>query len=154
MEQSNYPLLQSDFTFEIDITPNGESTTFEPIADGIEDFNAPDNEEIQQLFFLKDKGYASTFVTGDQLTYEFSGKRIKGDAALDYITGLKGKPLGKNRSTTFKVTNPDGATMSGPATITNIQTNEGAANELSSISFQIHINGMPEFTDAPAQGES
>lgn len=148
-EQVDFPLLQADFEFDLDITPEGESNTFEQIANGIEDFSAPDNEQIEQLYFLNGKGYGSTYVTGDQITYEFSGKRIEGDAAMDYIVGLKGKGLGKKRFTTFKVTNPDGSTMTGPASITNIQVNEGGAAELASISFQVHINGMPVFTEAP-----
>jgi hypothetical protein len=101
---------------------------------------------LDQKAYLDDDGGQSTEVTGFQLVYAFSGDRIPGNAAQDFIFS-KALDLGIARHTNFRATGADGTVILGECTIANIQLPGGEANSPAACGFEIHLNGKPSKTD-------
>ncbi|WP_342045917.1 phage tail tube protein [Bacillus sp. OTU530] len=139
-------LLQSKHLFEINTTPSG-TATYARVGAGLNNFEPSNNEEVDQTAYLDGDGFASSDVTGAQLILTFSGHRKTGDVAQDFIFS-KLLELGDGRKTTFRWTLPNGDKFEGPCTIANIEGPSGDANAKGEISFEIHFNGKPAFTEA------
>ena len=123
--------------------------TYAKLEKGLDNVSEALNEVVQQYFFLNDKGFARNHVTGMAPTFTFTGRRVQGDAAQDYIFGNKYK-LDTNRVSSFqlKVTDKSGSapkatTYTVDCTICNIQEYSGASTDDSAISFEIRFNGAP-----------
>ena len=123
--------------------------TYAKLEKGLDNVSEALNEVVQQYFFLNDKGFARNHVTGMAPTFTFTGRRVQGDAAQDYIFGNKYK-LDTNRVSSFqlKVTDKSGSapkatTYTVDCTICNIQEFSGASTDDSAISFEIRFNGAP-----------
>ena len=71
--------------FELDTTPEGASRTWARLGDGLTTASPATNEKLDQKAYLDDDGGQTTEVTGFQLVYAFSGDRIPGNAAQDFI---------------------------------------------------------------------
>ena len=126
-----------------------ETWTYAKLENGLDNVSEALNEVVQQYFFLNDKGFARNHVTGMAPTFTFTGRRVQGDAAQDYIFGNKYK-LDTNRSSSFqlKVTDNSGVspvvtTYTVDCTICNIQEYSGASTDDSAISFEIRFDGAP-----------
>lgn len=120
-----------------------------PLCAGIDNIAEALNEVVQQYFFLCDKGFAHNHVTGMAPAYTFTGRRIIGDKAQDYIFGLKYK-LDKDRQSKLRISYKTGASASTkiecPVTICNIQEFSGATTDDSAISFELRFDGAPQVT--------
>lgn len=123
--------------------------TYAKLEKGLDNVSEALNEVVQQYFFLNDKGFARNHVTGMAPTFTFTGRRVQGDAAQDYIFGNKYK-LDTNRVSSFqlKVTDKSGSapkvtTYTVDCTICNIQEYSGASTDDSAISFELRFNGAP-----------
>lgn len=134
--------------------PSGGEWTYAPLAAGLDNVTEALNEVVQQYFFLNDGGFARNHVTGMAPTFTFTGRRVMGDAAQEYIFGNKYK-LDTNRSSSFQlvVVNNSGEapttkTLTVGCTICNIQEWSGASTDDSAISFEIRFDGAPEVTDS------
>jgi hypothetical protein len=140
-------LLQSQHLFEINTTPGTTPGTYARLGAGLNNFEPSLNEEIAQDVYLDGDGFATSTVTGGQLTISFSGHRKYGDPAQDFIFNNMFE-LGEGRETDFRWTLPDGTKIEGPCTIANIEGPSGDANAKGEISFEIHFNGKPTVTPA------
>lgn len=143
--------LNYERKFEINTTPGSDSPTWAAVAAGISNISKEGNEVIDQSQYYDGNGVASSEVTGGQPIWSFSGHRVNGDAAQDYIFSLD-LTYGDGRKTTFRSTDPDGRVVTGSCTIANISESGGDANAKDEISFEIHLNGKPEVTTASALG--
>ena len=132
--------------FEIDITPNAATRLYKRLGSGLSSADPSNNENIDQTMYLDDDGYSTSSVIGAQKTVSFSGHRELGDAAQDYIASVQHQ-LGNARVTSFRYTDADGSSVSGPCTIANIDIGGGDAGAKKEISFEIHMNGKP--VDSP-----
>lgn len=141
-------LLQSAHLFEINTTPGVTPGTYARLGAGLNNFEPSLNEEVAQDVYLDGDGFATSTVTGGQLTIAFSGHRKFGDPAQDFIFGNM-LELGEGRETDFRWTLPNGDVIEGPCTIANIEGPSGDANTKGEISFEIHFNGKPTYTPAP-----
>ena len=126
-----------------------ETWTYAKLENGLDNVSEALNEVVQQYFFLNDKGFARNHVTGMAPSFTFTGRRVQGDAAQDYIFGNKYK-LDTNRNSSFqlKVTDNSGVspkvtTYTVDCTICNIQEYSGASTDDSAISFEIRFDGAP-----------
>ena len=126
-----------------------DTWTYSKLEAGLDNVSEALNEVVQQYFFLNDKGFARNHVTGMAPTFTFTGRRVQGDAAQDYIFSKKYK-LDTERSSSFqlKVTDNSGAspkvtTYTVDCTICNIQEFSGASTDDSAISFELRFNGAP-----------
>jgi hypothetical protein len=135
--------------FELDITPEGQARTYTRLGDGLTTASPSTNEKLDQKAYLDDDGGQTSEVTGFQLVYAFSGDRIPGNAAQDFIFS-KILDLGAARHTNFRTTGADGTVISGECTIANIQLPGGDANSPAACGFEIHLNGKPSKTDPVA----
>ena len=130
-----------------------ETWTYADLADGIDNLTEALNETVQQYFFLSDKGFARNHKTGMAPTFTFTGRRIIGDAAQDYIFGTKyGLDTAVQSSFQLSYVDGEGATVeiTCDCTICNIQEWSGATTDDSAISFEIRFDGKPEMTTTPA----
>lgn len=133
--------LMHEHQFEIET----ESETFAPLAAGITSAEPANNEEMAQDRYFDGNGFSETDVIGAQLVITFSGHRLYGDEAQDFIFG-KALDIGDARRTNFRWTEPDGGSFEGDCTIANISGPSGDAGAKGEVSFEIHFNGNPEYT--------
>lgn len=138
-----------DFKLEIDINPSGMEADYAELSAGISNLGPSLNEAIFQGAFLKDKGWGSSEVTGGQFTLTLTGKRVRGDAAQDYIFSSAVRyRFGDARKTNLRLTEPGGMQIVVPVTLAKIEGSGGDANQPSDISIEIHGNGAPTISEA------
>lgn len=146
---TNYNLIA-----EIGISNVGGTWTYAPLCQGVDNVAEALNEVIQQYQFLCGKGFATNHVTGAAPAWTFSGRRILGDAAQDYIAGLK-YSLDSARDSSFRISYVDNSGQTPvtplvvvPCTLCNIQDIGGGASTDDSIfSVEIRFNGQPTLTN-------
>ena len=119
--------------------------TYDKLCNGIESVSFASNEQNQQYFFLCGNGFAHNEVTGAAPALTISGRRIKGDAAQDYIAG-KQFELGTDRNTSVKIIS-EGKQIICDATIGDVVTFGGNTLDVNSFSCTIYLNGEPTVTD-------
>lgn len=121
------------------------------IGAGISNVTAEPNESVDQTAYYDGEGLASSDVTGGQLVYAFTGHRRYGDEAQDFVKSLE-LEYGSARSVRFRVTDPSGDVVEGPAVIANISmTGGGDANAKGDVSFEVHLCGRPTYTPGEAE---
>lgn len=120
--------------------------TYAPLCAGIESISPSVNEQNQQAFYMCGLGGANNEVTGIAPEYAVSGHRVIGDAAQDYIAGLRYK-LGQDRKSSLKVEIYDHDTLvetiTADCTITDIVDFGGNATDLVPFSCTLRVNGIP-----------
>ncbi len=133
----------------IGTSKSSETWTYAKLENGLDNVSEALNEVVQQYFFLNDNGFARNHVTGMAPSFTFTGRRVQGDAAQDYIFSKKYK-LDTERVSSFqlKVTDnsgvsPEVTTYTVDCTICNIQEFSGASTDDSAISFELRFNGAP-----------
>lgn len=130
--------------YMIDITPEAAEPTWARVGAGISSVDPDGNEELDQQTYIDGEGLASTDVTGGQMILAFDGHRCIGDPAQDYIVSKK-FTYGTNRKTRFRWINPEGDILNAKVTIANVKVGGGDANAKEPLSFEIHVNGLPEY---------
>lgn len=102
------------------------------------------------MYYLINKGFGQSEVTAMHPAITFTGHRVEGDDAQNFIMGLK-YSLGSARKTDIKIKVFDPETPSTVfsnysvgVTITDIQELSGATENGSDISFTLEFNGAPE----------
>ncbi len=136
--------------YEIDITPDADAPTWARIGAGINSAEPNGNETVSQDPYYDCEGASSSEVTGGQLVLSFSGHRVVGDEAQDFIAGLQ-LAYGSSRKTRARWTSPDGDRIEGPVTVANIAVQGGDPNAKSDFSFELHFNGRPTFVAGNAR---
>jgi hypothetical protein len=123
--------------------------TYAPLCAGIKSITPSVNEQNQQAFYMCGNGGANNEVTGIAPEYDVSGDRVHGDAAQDYIVGLRYK-LGQDRKSSLKVEIYDHTTLvetiTADCTITDIVDFGGDATALVPFSCKLRVNGIPTVT--------
>ena len=124
--------------------------TYAPLCAGIESVEPTVNEQTQQYLFLCGHGVADNEVTGIAPEYAVSGRRIIGDAAQDYIVGLR-YALGDERKSSMKVEIYDATdtlveTIVADCTITDVVDFGGATTDNEPFSCTLRVNGIPTVT--------
>lgn len=162
-ENSAAPTKIGEFTlnwqnkFEIDV--NGgkdpvadvEAAKWEVLAGGINNFTPSLNETTTNDVYMDGEGFGSTDVTGKRLQIAFTGHRLEGNAAQDFVAshvldiGDKLKALGRWTQT-------DGSTIVGQITLSNIVTSGGAPGAKQTLSFTMAFNGKPVYTPKDVTG--
>lgn len=134
---------------QINTTPSAQTGTYATIGDGITNVSEALNEVKQQMYYLINKGFGQSEITAMHPAITFTGHRLHGDDAQDYIFGLK-YSLGSARKTDIKIKvfDPEDPTdvfsqYTVDVTITDIQELSGATENGSDISFTLEFNGAP-----------
>lgn len=150
------PNLNPEWVIKMSIGTSATSATppvwnYAPLCAGIESITPSVNEQNQQAFYMCGLGGANNEVTGIAPEYAVSGHRVIGDAAQDYIAGLRYK-LGQDRKSSLKVEIYDHETLVetivADCTITDIVDFGGNATDLVPFSCTLRVNGIPTVTPA------
>ena len=119
--------------------------TYAKLCKGIEGMEFNENEQNQQFFFLCGEGFAHNEVTGAAPELTITGRRIKGDAAQDFIAGKQFK-LGTERNSSVKII-AEGKQIVCDCSIGNISSFGGQALDVNTFGCTIRFNGKPVVTD-------
>lgn len=143
---SAYGLLTNyNLNASLGTSKSGDTWTYSVLGEGFDNISEALNEVVQQYFFLSDGGFAKNHVTGMAPVFTFTGKRVFGDAAQDYIFSKK-YALDEERLSSFKVEWTVGSethSVTCNCTLCNIQEWSGASTDDSSISVEIRFDGQP-----------
>ena len=126
--------------------------TYSPLCEGITGITPSVNETTQTYHFMCGGGGADNEVTAIAPQYAVAGRRIHGNAAQDYIAGLR-YALGDDRKSSMKVELYDTsdtlvATIVADCTITDIVDFGGNTEENEPFSCTLRVNGIPTVTTA------
>ena len=150
-----YLLTQYGIEIEIDTTPYGTTHTWVPINKGFDNAAEDLGEQLQEYFFLGDKGYGTEYVTGAHPKYSLTGVRVVGDAAQDFIFNQR-IGLMAERTTNLRVSmaNADGSVRryTAGATLTGLSGFGGATTDGAAVSCDIFMNGRPVVETVAATG--
>lgn len=127
---------------EIDITPEAGTATWARLGKGITSADPSNNEDVDQTKYLDGDGFGESEVIGMQKTISFSGHRVYGDPAQDYIQEIQ-ETAGSGRKSTYRLTDAKGSRVEKECTIASIDMGGGDAGAKKDISFEIHLNGKP-----------
>jgi hypothetical protein len=147
------PNLNPEWVIKMSIGTSVSSNTwtYAPLCAGIESISPSVNEQNQQAFYMCGNGGANNEVTGIAPEYAVSGHRVHGDAAQDYIVGLR-YLLGQDRKSSLKVEIYDHNTLVetivADCTVTDIVDFGGNATDLVPFSCTLRVNGIPTVTPA------
>lgn len=147
------PNLNPEWVIKMHIGTSVSSNTwtYAPLCAGIESITPSVNEQKQQAFYMCGNGGANNEVTGVAPEYDVRGHRVIGDAAQDYVAGLRYK-LGQDRKSSLKVEIYDHETLVetivADCTITDIVDFGGNATDLVPFSCTLLVNGIPTVTPA------
>lgn len=138
--------------FDIDTTgtldPHSTTgATFVALAAGIQTITPAAGDTTDNTPYYDGGGFANTDVTGKNFSIAFSGNRVEGDAAQDYIAG-KEFSVGDDCKTLLRWTKPDGTVIVAQVTLNAITPSGGAANAKQTFSFTANFNGAPVVTPA------
>lgn len=137
-------------------TGSGSTATMSDFGAGIDNMQEQLNEVVQQYKFLTDGGFSRSRVTAMAPVWTFSGRRIFGDAAQDYICDTSRKyGFGASRETELEISytaNGFDYKITADITIANVQEFSGATEEASAFSCELHIDGAPTCTKTSHTG--
>lgn len=129
---------------EIDVNPSG-TPSYKRVGDGLTTATPANNESVDTKGYLDDDGGQTSNVTGFQYSISYSGDRIRGDAAQDYIFG-KLFSMGEARRTNYRNTWEDGTVITGTCVFTEITPPGGDANAVQACGFTVRYDGKPTLT--------
>lgn len=146
MKDGQFLLTNYGVKVELDTTPFGASRTWVALDQGFDNLDEELNDQVQEYFFLGDKGFGSDYVTGIHPKYTLSGTRVVGDPCQDYIFNNK-FTLMNGRVTNLRISIPraDGSVIrfTNKVSLTDMKSFGGSANEGSSVEVTLSFMGAP-----------
>lgn len=133
----------------IDVTPTASTPTWARLGQGITSVEPDDSDETSDDAYYDGEGVTETNVTGATVGYKFSGDRHYNNRAQNFVASLRGTS-GASRRTRLRHVAPDGRTLEGWVTITDISAGGGEANEKGGFEFTAHFAGRPTVTEPDA----
>ena len=132
----------------IGTSENQGEWSYSKLCAGVEGMEFAENEQNQQFFFLCGEGFANNETTGAAPELVITGRRIKGDAAQDYIAGKQFK-LGTERNSSVKII-AEGQQIVCDCTIGGITSFGGQTLDVNAFGCTIRFNGKPTVTATSA----
>lgn len=129
------------------VTGDPAVETWSKLCAGIEGMTFASNEQNQQYFFLCGEGFANNEVTGAAPELQVTGRRVKGDAAQDYVAS-KQFALGTDRNSKVKITTAEGDVITCDCSIGNVVVFGGNTLDVNAFSCTIRFSGKPTVTPA------
>lgn len=151
----SFLLTQYGVELEVDTTPYGTARTWAPINQGFNNLAEELGEQLQEYFFLGDKGHGSEFVTGLHPKYTITGVRVVGDPAQDFIFGQRMSLMaGRNTYLRISLANADGTVdrFTNFVTMTGVSGFGGATTDGAAVSVAFMFNGRPVTETVAATG--
>lgn len=119
-----------------------------PLGHRITDVSDETDETVEESAFYDGDGTPESDVTSIKKAYAFEGMYEPADAAMKFIADLELK-VGDDRKIAFKQVRPDGTTLTGRATVTEIKTTGGAAADFQPFTCNIAWDVIPTVTNTP-----
>lgn len=110
------------------------------------DSSFSNNENIQNITFLADSGYGSSWVAGMQTKITMTGKYVKDDPFCTYLASVEHE-IGDSRIAECTISK-FGTTITCGCTLETVSIGGGTAIEGAPISFVIAFNGKPTVSTA------
>ena len=146
MKDGQFLLTNYGVKVELDTTPFGASRTWVALDQGFNNLDEALNDQVQEYFFLGDKGFGSDYVTGIHPKYKLTGTRVVGDPCQDYIFDNKFN-LMNGRTTNLRISIPraDGSVIrfTNKVALTEMKSFGGSANEGSTVEVTLSFMGAP-----------
>ena len=133
----------NNITFEVN-TSTTETEEFVSIAD-MENANISIETGVETWYSITDGGWQKALATAKALTIDMSGKRCIGDAGNDFIAS-KWNKNGQECNADFKITFPNGDTLTFEGIIQITSMWGGDATNVAGLEFTILCNGEPMYT--------
>ncbi|MFX3618726.1 MAG: phage tail tube protein [Sporolactobacillus sp.] len=130
---------------------DSETATFVKLAAGISSVTPTPGDTTDNTAYYDGGGFANTDVTGLNYSLAFTGNRVNGDAAQDYISGLR-FTTGDDRKVLLKHIDPLGNIDIALVTLSDIIDFGGDANAKQTFSFTANFDGAPQTTPATTAG--
>lgn len=133
--------------YEICLEPDKDDLTAEwaIIAGGISGVEPSVEDETDDTAYYDGGGFNAETVIGVKASLTFTGHRLYGDEAQDYVAGMVFE-IGSARETKFRWTQPDGLQITGDVTVSGIKAGGGDANAKGEFEFKVAFNGKPTIT--------
>ncbi|WP_017728495.1 phage tail tube protein [Halalkalibacterium ligniniphilum] len=127
-------------------------TTGEPeyleLAKWITSVTDDSDENSEETGYYDGDGNPTTEVISRSERYSFEGVYDDEDPAMKFIKGLK-REVGESRKIMFKIVEPNGTEIKGPATVTVPITSGGEATEFPAFSCTISFDRKPDVITVP-----
>ena len=117
------------------------------LAKWLTEVNNASEDQVEESAYYDGDGTIEETITGIKEKYEFVGTYDPEDAGMKFIADLKDKD-GDARKVMLRVTDPDGATETGLATVSNIIARGGVASDFPA--FNCTITRSEKAEKAPA----
>ena len=146
MKDGQFLLTNYGVKVELDITPFGTSRTWVALDQGFDNLDEALNDQVQEYFFLGDKGFGSSYVTGVHPQYTLTGTRVVGDPCQDYIFDNKFNLMnGRTSNLRISIPRADGSVIrfTNKIALTDMKSFGGSANDGSSVSVTLSFMGAP-----------
>ncbi|NLN46295.1 MAG: hypothetical protein GX153_06995 [Clostridiaceae bacterium] len=131
--------------FKISTSGRNITPTFATIAN-LESLELSIDGTVQDWYAFDAEGYARNLVTAKKITFNGTAKITADDAGNEYIQG-KILAIGTAAQSMFELTFPSGAKLEGNCNI-SVTGGLGAAEDVDSLEFEIHVDGKPTYTPA------
>lgn len=133
-----------NYLTKYEIGPNEEGLI--TLGSGINNVDPSTDEDTDDEAYYDLNGGTETIYNSVTGAYAFSGHRDYTDEAQDFVRDKVYKL--NERDCYFRVTEPDGRIVDGPATIGGIKPNGGDANARGDFEFTVTFTGTPKDTAA------
>ena len=134
--------------YKIAVSVETSSGTYS-VLNGIDNVTESVGRIVNTYHFLEDGGMARSHATGAAPSFTFTGRRICGDTAQDFIFAKK-YAFGGDADVSLKIVvttseglTPSTQTITADATIADVQEFSGSTTDDSAISITFNINGTP-----------
>lgn len=125
------------------------NATWATLAAGISSVTPSSNETADTTEYYDGEGFGADDITGKRIQLAFTGHRKLGDTAQDFVAS-KLLDVGDDLKCLMRWTHPDGSTIIGLVTLTNIVPSGGNAGAKQTFSFTAVFNGKPVYAAATA----
>lgn len=130
-----------------------EVDTWLPLAKFISNVEPEANDETEEYAWYDGDGVLTTEVTSARPSYTVEGQRFYGDEAQDLIAS-KEFETGDDRYIAFQKIDPNGDTFTGKATVSDIVTGGGEAQEHGAFSCVITWAQKPELEKVTSEDKT
>lgn len=148
--ENKYEIETSGLTDPATVTSE-LNASWATLATGFETINPTLKETDDNTQYYDGAGYGSSDITAKTINIAFSGNRIEGDAAQDFVAG-KLLSLGDDLKSLIRWTRTDGGIIIFLATLTAIQITGGKASDKQTFSFTAVSNGKPYLVTSSDSG--
>lgn len=137
--------------YEFQPLADGETDTWYELAKWITTVDDGSEDTVEETGYYDGDGTPEENVTARKNRYEFSGTYDDEDAAMKYLRSIEHE-VGDARKVNLRVTDTDGSTQTGKATITNIITRGGEAVDYPNFSCTISRDVTPTIAPGTPEG--